>query len=114
MNINDFVNQLRANPESIAFTDTMSVIAEYYDYVPVSFKNGDTFNESGTNEGSCKLFAFAQAQQLSQEETLACFGDYYRKDVLEHPAGSDHANIRNFIKYGWAGIEFNGTVLSEK
>ncbi len=26
----------------------------------------------------------------------------------------DHANIRNFMKTGWAGIQFEGEVLKEK
>jgi len=33
---------------------------------------------------------FAQLQQLSQAETLACFGKYYREDVLQNPEGDDH------------------------
>ena len=51
---------------------------------------------------------------LDQEQTLTCFGDYYRKDVLEHPEGSDHANIRNFIKSGWSGIKFETQALKAK
>jgi hypothetical protein len=42
------------------------------------------------------------------------FGDYYRKDVLEHPEGSDHANIRQFIRDGWQGIQFDSDVLQPK
>jgi hypothetical protein len=31
--------------------------------------------------------------------------------VLDNPDGTDHANIRNFIRDGWAGIVFDGVVL---
>ena len=69
-------------------------------------------NEAGTNEGSCKIFAFAQLHHLSEQATLACFGQYYREDVLQNPQGNDHGNIRNFIKQGWQGITFESDVLS--
>ena len=71
-------------------------------------------NETGQNSGSCKLFAFAQMQGLSEQQTLACFGDFYWQDVLPDPEGRDHQNIRNFIKTGWAGIEFSKMPLTEK
>jgi HopJ type III effector protein len=53
-------------------------------------------------------------QRFTKEETLACFGAYYRKDVLEHPAGTDHGNIRNFMKFGWDGVVYAGTALRSK
>jgi hypothetical protein len=68
-------------------------------------------NESGTNEGSCKIFAFAQLNDLSVEQTLACFGKYYREDVLENPEGNDHGNIRNFMISGWEGVKFSCEAL---
>lgn len=91
----------------------MAVIADCYDYTPTTFTNGDAKNVAGTNEGSCKLFAFAQLNSLTEAQTLHAFGDYYRVDVLKNPEGSDHANIRNFIKTGWQGINFEGTALKE-
>ena len=30
-------------------------------------------------------------------ETLSLFGHYYRDDVMGHPEGDDHRNIRNFL-----------------
>lgn len=92
----------------------MAVIEANYDFTPTTFKNGKTVNEAGQNSGSCKLFAFAQLQNLSVDQTLACFGQYYRNDVLKNPEGTDHQNIRNFISYGWEGISFEGTALSNK
>ncbi|QNA46351.1 HopJ type III effector protein [Lacibacter sediminis] len=111
MRINDFLNKLRTQPNSILFTDTMEVIETNYDFTPVRFTNGNAVNEAGTNSGSCKLFAFAKLNGLSTEETLACFGDYYRVDVLQHPDATNHANIRNFMITGWEGISFDGEAL---
>ncbi|TWX56246.1 HopJ type III effector protein [Colwellia hornerae] len=112
MQLNDLLRQLSANPQQIEFNDVMAVISANYLYQPCTFNNGDLINESGTNEGSCKIFAFAKLHGLSEQATLACFGQYYQKDVLLNPKGTDHANIRNFIKQGWQGINFAGSALS--
>ncbi|WP_370979824.1 HopJ type III effector protein [Agaribacterium sp. ZY112] len=114
MKIDVFLNKLKQTPEQISFADTMAVIDANYTYQPCSFSNGEAQNAAATNEGSCKLFAFAQLQNLDKEATLACFGDYYRNDVLKTPEGSDHANIRNFMLSGWQGIHFDGQALSAK
>ncbi len=112
MKLSDFLDKLNTTPQAIEFSDTMAVIDANYTFTETTFKNGDTTNEAGSNSGSCKIFAFAEMNQLSQEATLACFGEYYRKDVLGNLAGTDHANIRNFIQYGWDGIAFEGKALS--
>lgn len=109
-----FLERLDDTPDSIAFTDTMSVIDALYDFTPTSFRNGGLLNEAGQNNGSCKLLSFARLHNLSQRQTLYCFGDYYRKDVLDHPDGTDHQNIRNFITSGWEGVEFRGMALTPK
>ena len=114
MRIEDFLNKLRTQPNSISFNETIETIESNYDFRPVRFSNGSVVNEAGANSGSCKLFAFAKQQQLSKEETLACFGDYYRVDVLQHPDASNHANIRNFMITGWEGISFDGEALQLK
>lgn len=114
MNLNEFLAAVKAGG-SVSFQQTQSVIAENYAYRPTTFRNGvggDTVqNPAGTNEGSCKLFAFAQLHNLDEAQTLALFGDYYR-EVLDDPSGEGHRNIRNFIKYGWAGIHFDGAPLT--
>ncbi len=51
--------------------------------------------------------------KLNIEQTLNCFGKYYRNDVLQHPEGSDHQNIRTFMKYGWEQLVFDGAALKE-
>lgn len=111
MSVNELLMQVRMHPESVEFDQVISVIDASYDYTPTRFSNGALTNEPGSNEGSCKIFAFAQINQLSEMETLALFGRYYREDVMENPAGEDHANIRNFILDGWLGIRFEGEAL---
>lgn len=111
-------DKIKTRPESIAFDEIISFITEYYDYTPTRFTNGAgeslVNNEAGSNEGSCKIFSFAKLNGLSKDETLDCFGDYYRKDVLMHPEGQDHANIRAFIKHGWNGIQSDAEALVAK
>jgi len=114
MQLNDFLKKLNDDPAAVTFDDTMATIAAHYDFTPAAFTNGDARNEAGQNSGSCKLFAFAQLNGLSKEQTLACFGAYYREDVLKNPQGSDHQNIRNFMQYGWDGVKFDSMPLSAK
>lgn len=114
MDITAFLEQLRENPKSITFQDTIQVIEENYDFSPTAFKNGNQNNSIGENNGSCKIVAFAKLNNLSEEDTLACFGAYYFEDVLQNPEGNDHQNIRNFIKNGWEGIQFEGEALALK
>lgn len=112
MLLDEFLQQLSPST-SLDFENTMQVIADNYDYQQVAFKNGDVQNNAGENEGSCKIFAFAQLNKLSEEQTLLCFGRFYQ-DVLNTPEGNDHGNIRNFMKSGWDGISFEGSALSAK
>lgn len=114
MNLNDFLKKMNDAPDSICFNDTIALIDAHYDFTPTAFTNGATRNEAGQNNGSCKLFSFARLHGLSPQQTLTCFGDYYRKDVLGNPNGTDHANIRNFMKSGWEGIAFEGEALKLK
>jgi hypothetical protein len=114
MELNTYLFQLKNTPNTIAFSDTLAVIDTLYEYTPTKFKNGELVNEQGQNAGSCKLFSFARLQNLSEQQTLACFGSYYRDDVLKHPEAADHQNIRNFMKFGWSGINFDGNALKLK
>ncbi|AOW08519.1 HopJ type III effector protein [Flavobacterium gilvum] len=114
MTMNTFLEKLKQNPTTITFAETIATIEENYNFTPTAFKNGEQKNEAGQNSGSCKLFAFAQLQNLSQEETLACFGAIYFDEVLGDPDGTNHQNIRNFMKTGWNGIQFEGEALALK
>ena len=116
--LDQLVTQITTNPEITEFQHVINVIDQHYFYTPTQFTNGAAndciINKAGENEGSCKIFSFAHEQNLDKSQTLHCFGQYYRDDVLNHPENKDHANIRNFIKYGWKGITFNGSALHYK
>jgi hypothetical protein len=114
MTLEAFINTLKSQPDTISFADTMAVIEATYHFTPMAFSNGNTQNAADTNNGSCKIFAFGLLNGLSADQTLACFGDYYRVDVLGHPNGDDHQNIRNFMQSGWEGIQFEGNALQLK
>ncbi|MCK5889183.1 MAG: HopJ type III effector protein, partial [Methylococcales bacterium] len=110
MSLENFLQKIKNN-ETISFNETIKIITENYNYTPAEFSNGlsasKVINTAGSNEGSCKIFSFAQLNQLSAEHTLSLFGDYYRQDVLQNPNGNDHQNIRHFMVDGWAGIQFH-------
>lgn len=117
MSLAAFIEKVTHNVP-VSFDETIAVITENYHYQPTEFCNGLNepllVNQAGTNEGSCKIFAFAQLNHLDQQQTLNLFGDYYRLDVLNDPQGAGHQNIRNFMRYGWDGIRFNGVALTAK
>ena len=116
MTIDELIEKIYTRPDYINFTEVIETIESNYSYTPTHFINGKgshtTINEAGTNEGSCKIFAFSKINKLDVKQTLACFGKYYREDVLGHPDNDGHANIRNFMQYGWQGIRFEGEALS--
>jgi hypothetical protein len=114
MSIASFLEKLKQTPTSITFPETIAVIEENYDFAPTTFENGTQHNAAGENSGSCKLFAFAKLQNLSQAATLACFGAYYFEEVLGDKKGTNHQNIRNFMKLGWDGIQFEREPLTLK
>lgn len=114
MTIQAFLEKLKHTPTAIAFSETIATVEENYNFTPTAFQNGTQHNAAGENSGSCKVFAFAQLQNLTKEETLACFGAYYFDEVLEDPNGTNHQNIRNFMNTGWDGIQFEGNALELK
>ena len=117
MSLTAFIDKIKHN-SPVSFDETIAVISENYHYQATEFSNGlneqRLVNPAGSNEGSCKIFAFAQLNGLDPQQTLNLFGDYYRIDVLTDPHGTSHQNIRNFMQYGWAGIDFNGVALMAK
>ncbi|MDB5021220.1 MAG: HopJ type effector protein [Pedobacter sp.] len=95
---------------ALAFTDVLAFIESHYQHTPVAFKNGDLYNEATQNQGSAKVFSFAQLNNLSAEDTLYLFAEHYQS-VLAHPDATDHQNIRQFTAQGWAGVNFEGQAL---
>ena len=112
MSLNLFLDRLNSEPETVTFDETMAVIEQNYTYQDTAFSNGEMELVAGQSSGSCKIFAFGQLNGLSELQTLHCFGDYYRVDVLGSPEGSGHANIRSFMQHGWSGIRFSGDALT--
>jgi hypothetical protein len=98
---------------SITFKEVIGFIERYYQHQPTAFKNGEAYNEATQNQGSAKVFAFAQLNNLSKEDTLFLFAEHYQS-VLNTPNGTDHQNIRQFMAHGWAGIAFEGQALVAK
>ncbi|THU31624.1 HopJ type III effector protein [Niastella caeni] len=98
---------------SLTFKEVIEFIETYYQHQPTAFKNGEAYNEATQNQGSAKVFAFAQLNNLSKEDTLYLFAEHYQS-VLNNPNGTDHQNIRQFITHGWPGIAFEGQALLAK
>lgn len=109
--ITSLLEKIKSSPNTVTFDDAMATIDTNYTFTPTQFSNGKTINEAGSNNGSCKIFAFSKLHNLTPEQTLALFGDYYRIDVLQNPEANDHGNIRNFIQSGWNGIRFEADAL---
>lgn len=99
--------------QSIPFSEVIQFIETYYNHQPTAFKNGDAYNEATQNQGSAKVFAFAQLNNLTAADTLYLFAEHYQS-VLANPDGTDHQNIRQFMAHGWQGLVFEGEALSLK
>merc|ERR1712118_370602 len=90
----------------VDFEQTMAAIEDGFDYSPVAFSCGTVESTTEQNQGSAKIFSFAKLNKLDNATTLELFGRYYREDVLKNADGTDHGNIRNFMKTGWDGVSF--------
>ncbi|ESU18915.1 Type III effector HopPmaJ [Flavobacterium cauense R2A-7] len=110
----NLIDKIQNQPETILFPEVIEYIDSEYDFTPTRFTNGNTVNEANQNNGSCKIFFFAKIQGLTTELTLHLFGDFYRIDVQQNPEGTNHQNIRNFMKSGWEGIQYDGVALQPK
>jgi len=116
--VDDLIQQIKNRPNTVEFDQVMAVIDACYNYTESAFSNGigdDRIdNAVGENAGSCRIFSFAKINGLNPSETLVCFGKYFREDVIGHPDGNDHANIRTFMRHGWQGIRFDQLALVAK
>ncbi|MFT6152760.1 MAG: hypothetical protein ACJA0E_000391 [Bermanella sp.] len=109
--------RLQLASSTVLFSDTLALVEKWYDLYPTSFKNGldaeAVENAIGTNEGSLKVFALGRLNGFTPEQSLASFGEHFR-DVENTPDGQDHQNIRQFIRHGWAGVQFENVPLTLK
>lgn len=109
-----FNANLEMSGDDVMFADFIELVDKHYENQLLEFKNGDITNKAGENEGSAKVLSYAAICGLDKETTLKLWGEYYR-EVLNDPEGSSHANIRNFMAYGWDGVPFeNGVGLTRK
>ncbi len=99
--------------KAIDFAQVLEFIDATHHYTPVKFVNGQIHNQAGENEGSCKVFGFARLYQLNQVDTLKLFAEHY-DNVLQNPQGTNHANIRNFQKFGWQAFLMEHNPLTKK
>lgn len=95
------------------FENVLAFINTNFVFKETAFTNGDLSNSATENQGSCCVFAVAQLFDLSKEQTLVLFAEHY-DNVLENPNTDNHQNIRQFMKNGWNGIQFEQTPLTEK
>lgn len=109
MTILELINKAKQS-ESIVFATVIETIDSNYSFTPTYFKNGEVVNEANVNNGSCKVFSFAKKHGLNAKETVFLFGEHYQK-VLNTPEDNDHQNIRNFLAFGWEGVEFENEAL---
>lgn len=100
--VKDFINIVKSG-EQIMLADTVKMIDNEFDYFEVPFNCGDAQNAINENATSGKIFSLALIAGLDKDTTLNLFGEVYR-DLS--PSGSDHQNIREFIKSGIDGLKF--------
>lgn len=107
----DLLAQLSAGEAK--FADVIAYIESRYTHTPTAFKNGQQSNAATENQGSAKVFTFAQLNGLNQADTLSLFAEHYAA-VKATPNATDHQNIRQFMLSGWEGINFEGQALTAK
>jgi len=109
-----FNANLEMGGDDLKFAEFVELVNEQYETGLLEFKNGDVVNKPGENEGSAQVLSYAALANFDKEMTLKLWGEYYRQ-VVASPDGTDHQNIRNFMKTGWEGVPFeNGIALTKK
>jgi len=111
MNNNELVEQIKSG--TLKFSDVIAFIDAHFIHEPTAFKNGEASNAATENQGSAKVLSYARIEGLNQDQTLALFAEHYQS-VLDHPEGTDHQNIRQFMENGWKGVFFDGVALRPK
>ena len=111
MKLTHFLKLLDDPASKVEFGDSIALIDSLYQFTPTAFRNGNAQSTAEQNHGSCKILSFGQIQQLNQQQTLRCFGAFYR-GVIDSPDGDDHQNIRQFMLHGWRGVIFDANALA--
>jgi hypothetical protein len=100
----DFADRIKQGGKVASIDETLQFIDTHYNYFEVPFSCGELNNPANVNIGSAKIFSFAILTKMDEKATLRLFGPMV--DSLK-PDGTDHPNIRNFMKLGWNGIVFS-------
>lgn len=110
--IETYIEKLTNQPQALLFEETLATVDAHYTFTETAFDNGSQRNEAGQNSGSCKVFSFAKLHQLTEQQTLNMFAQFYHDDVLGNPDGDDHQNIRQFMQQGFDGLRFDSEALT--
>lgn len=106
-----FAEKIKAGTP-VQFAETLAFLDEHYQYFAVPFVCGDQRNAPNVNTGAAKVFSFGLMTKMTEPQVLSMFGEIYR-DLA--PSGTDHANIRAFLKSGWKGVSFEtGLAIASK
>jgi len=109
-----FLANMEMDANGFTFEEFIEEIDAVYEQGGVVWSNGASNWTEEENVGSCKLLSFAAIAELSKDDTLKLWAQYYR-DVLATPDSTDHINIRTFMAQGWDGVKFdNGIGLTKK
>lgn len=100
-----FAERIKNGEKQKSFDEVIQFIDKHYTYFAVPFSCGDVKSSANTNLGSAKVFSFALMTKMNVDATLRLFAEHYDA-VISTPNGTDHPNIRNFIKLGWSGVTF--------
>jgi len=107
MKLDAFLKKLNDDPEAVTFDEALATVGEHYRLTPCGYTLAGVRFDVDQVHRSCQLYAFGILHKLSKEQTLACFGEHYREDVLKHPQGSDHQTVRLFMQVGWEGLKLD-------
>ena len=103
--------------KELKFQYVIDTINANYDFSPTPFRvfPGALLNAAGTNEGACRVLAFAKDQSIDSQKdvVLELFAEHYDA-VLANPNGAKHQNIRLVMQHGAEEVEFSCWPLSKK
>ena len=111
MQLDAFLTRLAKDPDSVRLEEALSAISESYDVSPVGYTLGGVRFDLPQSKRTCQLYAFGLLHGLPKDLTLQCFGDDYRRDVLQNPLGTDHHSIRLFAMHGFEGLNLDAMPL---
>ena len=113
MTLSDLLAAVYQHSTDLVFTEVLAAIDAEFEFTPMAFTNGPLNNSAEQNQGSCKVFSFANQAGLSAPQTLLLFAEHYQS-VVADPEGDAHGNIRQFMKTGWQGVSFAGKALHKR